>query len=97
MESNLFQKPVVTIGDNKTKPVNDKATTNTIELGKNGKHVERNFDRPRSPMTDEKIIEFKHVTKIFNGVTVIEDENFYVRKGEFLTILGPSGCGNPQH
>lgn len=93
MESNLFQKPVVTIGDNKTKPVNDKATTNTIELGKNGKHVERNFDRPRSPMTDEKIIEFKHVTKIFNGVTVIEDENFYVRKGEFLTILGPSGCG----
>lgn len=93
MESNLFQKTVVTVGDNKTEPVNDKATTNTIELGKNGKHVERNFDRPRSPMTDEKIIEFKHVTKIFNGVTVIEDENFYVRKGEFLTILGPSGCG----
>lgn len=93
MESNLFQKPVVTVGDNKTEPVNDKATTNTIELGKNGKHVERNFDRPRSPMTDEKIIEFKHVTKIFDGVTVIEDENFYVRKGEFLTILGPSGCG----
>lgn len=93
MESKLFQKPVVTVGDNKTEPVNDKATTNTIELGKNGKHVERNFDRPRSPMTDEKIIEFKHVTKIFDGVTVIEDENFYVRKGEFLTILGPSGCG----
>lgn len=93
MESKLFQKPVVTVGDNKTEPVNDKATTNTIELGKNGKHIERNFDRPRSPMTDEKIIEFKHVTKIFNGVTVIEDENFYVRKGEFLTILGPSGCG----
>lgn len=93
MESNLFQKPVVTVGDNKTEPVNDKATTNTIELGKNGKHVERNFDRPRSPMTDVKIIEFKHVTKIFDGVTVIEDENFYVRKGEFLTILGPSGCG----
>ena len=93
MESKLFQKPVVTVGDNKTEPVNDKATTNTIELGKNGKHVERNFDRPRSPMTDEKIIEFKHVTKIFNGVTVIEDENFYVTKGEFLTILGPSGCG----
>lgn len=93
MESKLFQKPVVTVGDNKTEPVNDKATTNTIELGKNGKHVERNFDRPRLPMTDEKIIEFKHVTKIFNGVTVIEDENFYVRKGEFLTILGPSGCG----
>lgn len=93
MESNLFQKTVVTVGDNKTEPVNNKATTNTIELGKNGKHVERNFDRPRSPMTDEKIIEFKHVTKIFDGVTVIEDENFYVRKGEFLTILGPSGCG----
>lgn len=93
MESKLFQKTVVTVSDNKTEPVNDKATTNTIELGKNGKHVERNFDRPRSPMTDEKIIEFKHVTKIFNGVTVIEDENFYVRKGEFLTILGPSGCG----
>ena len=34
MESNLFQKPVVTVGDNKTEPVNDKATTNTIELGR---------------------------------------------------------------
>ena len=41
----------------------------------------------------DKIIELKHVTKVFDGVKVIDDENFYVRRGEFLTLLGPSGCG----
>lgn len=93
MEKKVFNHPELTVGkDQKLASVQRSATTEVV-LGKNERHVERNFDKPRSPMTDERIIEFKHVTKIFNGVTVIEDENFYVRKGEFLTILGPSGCG----
>lgn len=40
-----------------------------------------------------KIIELIDVAKEFNGTTVIENMNFYVRKGEFVTFLGPSGCG----
>ncbi len=40
-----------------------------------------------------RIIELKNVRKEFDGVSVVEDINFYVRKGEFVTFLGPSGCG----
>ncbi len=39
------------------------------------------------------IIELKNVTKEFDDNVVVEDFNFYVRKGEFVTFLGPSGCG----
>lgn len=41
----------------------------------------------------EKIIELIGVSKIYDGTTVVDDENLYVRKGEFVTLLGPSGCG----
>lgn len=41
----------------------------------------------------KNIIELRHVTKVFAGVTVISDLNLTVKKGEFVTILGPSGCG----
>ena len=45
-------------------------------------------------MTDNSyIIDLRHVSKIFDGVTVVDDFNFYVNKGEFVTLLGPSGCG----
>ena len=40
-----------------------------------------------------KIIELVDVCKEFDGVSVVENMNFYVRKGEFITFLGPSGCG----
>lgn len=39
------------------------------------------------------IIELKNVTKIFDGVTVIDKMNLHIKKGEFVTLLGPSGCG----
>lgn len=39
------------------------------------------------------IIELVDVCKEFDGVSVVENINFYVRKGEFVTFLGPSGCG----
>ena len=44
---------------------------------------------------DEKnyIIDLKNVSKIFDGVTVVDNFNLYVKKGEFITFLGPSGCG----
>ncbi len=41
----------------------------------------------------EKIIEFRHVSKSFDGKNVLNDINLYVNKGEFITLLGPSGCG----
>ncbi|MBQ6817836.1 MAG: ABC transporter ATP-binding protein, partial [Bacilli bacterium] len=39
------------------------------------------------------IIELKNVSKQYGDNLVVEDFNFYVRKGEFVTFLGPSGCG----
>ena len=40
-----------------------------------------------------KIIELVGVSKSYDGATIIDNINFYVRKGEFVTLLGPSGCG----
>lgn len=38
-------------------------------------------------------IQFKHVQKSFNHNTVIPDLSFTVNAGEFVTLLGSSGCG----
>ena len=42
---------------------------------------------------NDKIIEFRNITKRFGEKCVLNDISFYVKKGEFLTLLGPSGCG----
>ena len=42
---------------------------------------------------NDKIIEFKNISKSFGDKCVLDDISFYVKKGEFLTLLGPSGCG----
>ena len=40
-----------------------------------------------------KLIDLVNITKLYDGVTVLEDRNLYIRENEFLTLLGPSGCG----
>ena len=44
-------------------------------------------------MADDYIIDIQHLSKSFGDVKVLDDINFYIRKGEFITLLGPSGCG----
>lgn len=43
--------------------------------------------------TAQHIIDIKNVSKRFGEKTALNNINLYVRKGEFMTILGPSGCG----
>ena len=40
-----------------------------------------------------KLIDLVHITKAYDGVTILDDLNLYIRENEFLTLLGPSGCG----
>lgn len=40
-----------------------------------------------------KKIEVKNINKKFNGQIVLEDVSFDIKEGEFISILGASGCG----
>ena len=40
-----------------------------------------------------RLIDLQHITKIYDDNTVLDDLNLYIRENEFLTLLGPSGCG----
>ncbi len=41
----------------------------------------------------QHLIDLQHISKDFDGTTVLDDINLYIRKREFVTLLGPSGCG----
>ena len=43
---------------------------------------------------DKSIIEVSHVSKFFGDKTALDDVTLNVKKGEFVTILGPSGSEN---
>lgn len=38
-------------------------------------------------------VEFKNVSKDYNGIKVLHTLNFKIEDGEFVSFLGPSGCG----
>ena len=45
----------------------------------------------------EKILEVKNISKKYKNkkgeVLALKDVNFRINKGEFVSIIGPSGCG----
>ena len=41
----------------------------------------------------ENKVEVSHLTKKFGDLLVLDDLSFNVKNGEFLTIVGPTGCG----
>lgn len=43
--------------------------------------------------TAQHIIDIQNVSKRFGEKVALNNINLFVRKGEFVTILGPSGCG----
>ncbi|MBQ4097490.1 MAG: ATP-binding cassette domain-containing protein, partial [Clostridia bacterium] len=44
--------------------------------------------------TEKKnIIELKNITVRFDGETILDDLSLSIGDGEFVTLLGSSGCG----
>ena len=39
------------------------------------------------------LIDLLHVSKTFDGETVLDDLNLSIKENSFVTLLGPSGCG----
>ena len=46
-----------------------------------------------SSKKNENIIEIKGITKVFDGVTVLDNLSLGIKRGQFVTLRGPSGCG----
>lgn len=44
-------------------------------------------------MADDVKIRVDHLTKKFDDLLVLNDISFDVKKGEFLCVVGPTGCG----
>lgn len=44
-------------------------------------------------MEDAIKVKVNHLTKKFGDLVVLDDISFHVKKGEFLCIVGPTGCG----
>jgi ABC-type nitrate/sulfonate/bicarbonate transport system ATPase subunit len=44
-------------------------------------------------MADDAKIKVRNLTKSFGTLLVLDDISFDVKKGEFLCIVGPTGCG----
>ena len=43
--------------------------------------------------SQEVKVSVKNLTKSFGDLKVLDDVSFDVKKGEFLCIVGPTGCG----
>ena len=41
----------------------------------------------------DKIVEFKSISKSFDGTQVLKNVSLDINENEFVTLLGPSGCG----
>ena len=44
-------------------------------------------------MFEKNKVQVSHLTKRFGDLVVLDDISFNVKKGEFLCIVGPTGCG----
>ena len=45
-------------------------------------------------MREDKVkVQVKNLTKKFGTILVLDDISFEVKEGEFLCIVGPTGCG----
>ena len=62
------------------------ATANTKSSGR--------FARKKTPTVDVPVVRFLDVTKIYDGGAVgLEGASMKIGRGEFVCLVGPTGCG----
>ncbi len=42
---------------------------------------------------NENIIELRNINKSYSDKPVVKNLSLTIKRGEFVTLLGPSGCG----
>jgi cell division transport system ATP-binding protein len=51
-------------------------------------------ERRRAPKTTVPVVEFRNVTKVYDGGSVAVDQvSMRIGRGEFVFLVGPTGCG----
>lgn len=45
------------------------------------------------PYQEQEKVRVEHLTKYFGDLHVLDDVSFNIRRGEFLCVVGPTGCG----
>ncbi|MGK9053001.1 ATP-binding cassette domain-containing protein [Neorhizobium petrolearium] len=72
------------------------AASFALQPGRTSPMLHVSLSTPRAAPAAEQRgfgIQFQRLTKLYGDKAVVEDANFAVEPGEFLTILGPSGSG----
>ena len=46
-----------------------------------------------SPAQNELLLDVRHVTMRFGGLTAVGDVSFKIKKGEIYALIGPNGAG----
>jgi cell division transport system ATP-binding protein len=50
--------------------------------------------RPRAPRAEIPVVEFRNVSKVYDGGSVgLEGASMTIDRGEFVFLVGPTGCG----
>ncbi|MEM6489202.1 MAG: ATP-binding cassette domain-containing protein, partial [Pseudomonadota bacterium] len=55
--------------------------------------AENGVDRTKMTVTDEEVIDIRHMNKWYGDFHVLRDINLKVNRGERIVICGPSGSG----
>ena len=50
-------------------------------------------EQPLAPVARAGAVEFRGVSKVYDGVTAVDNVSLKITPGEFVSILGPSGSG----
>lgn len=88
LNSKLLENNKITTNVNETKTSEINSNNETIV----SKQMENSLPQEKAKKLDS-IIKIKNVTKVFDGVTVIDDLTLSIKRGKFVTLLGASGCG----